>query len=66
MRWVGWWRRREGEPWQRACEADSLDECSRKLNAATKGLRIKDVNLMMTGGGYPLIGGTKNEKANTR
>jgi hypothetical protein len=55
MRWVGWYRRREGAPWQRACEAASLDECARLLDKATRGLRIKNVNQIMTGGAYPAV-----------
>ena len=62
--WVGWFRRSaSATKWELACEGESLEECSRKLNAATKSLRIKDVNMIMTGGGYPMIGAPRKEKA---
>jgi hypothetical protein len=50
MRWVGWYRRRESEPWIRSVEGETLDECARLLDKATRGLRIKNVNQIMTGG----------------
>jgi hypothetical protein len=63
MRWYGWYRRRESEPWTRAVEAESLDACARLLDKATKGLRIKNINQIMTGGGYPNVGARPKEKA---
>jgi hypothetical protein len=63
MRWVGWYRRTEKANWQRACEAESLDECARLLDKATRGLRIKNLNQIMTGGSYPAIGVRPKEKA---
>jgi hypothetical protein len=56
MRWVGWFRTDGKAKWQRACEAESLDACAKLLDKATRGLRIKNVNQIMTGGGYPNIG----------
>ncbi len=63
--WVGWWRRREGEPWQRGSEGATLEEAAAKLTAATKGRRIRNTNYYLTGGGVPPLSVTK-EKATTR
>ena len=56
MRWVGWYRRRESEPWTRAVEAPTLEEASRKLTAASKALNLRNTNFILTGGAYPNIG----------
>jgi hypothetical protein len=61
MRWVGWFRAGDKAEWQRACEADSLDECAKRLDKATKGLRIRSINQIMTGGGYPRVGTKQKE-----
>jgi hypothetical protein len=62
MRWYGWYRRRESGQWIRAVEAESLEVCARLLDKATKGLRIKSINQIMTAGGYPAIGARPTEK----
>jgi hypothetical protein len=53
MRWVGWYRTTDSAPWRRASEGESLSECARALDKATQGLRIRNRNYIMTGGGYP-------------
>jgi hypothetical protein len=53
MRWVGWFRRREGSPWQRACEGDTLEQCSRRLDEATRKLNLRSTDYFMTGGHPP-------------
>jgi hypothetical protein len=53
MRWVGFYRRREGAPWQRACEGATLEECSRRLSEATRGMKIRSTDYLMTGGQTP-------------
>jgi hypothetical protein len=63
MKWIGWYRLRESSPWRRACEAPTLEECSRRLSAATKGRRIKNTDFIMTGGGYPAVGVRPKGKA---
>jgi hypothetical protein len=63
MRWVGWARDNSKADWRRLCEADSLDACAKLLDKATKGLRIKSINQIMTGGGYPRVGVKSKEKA---
>ena len=63
MRWYGWRRRRESEPWIKAVEADSLDACARLLDKATNGLRIKSINQIMTGGGYTRVVTKAKEQA---
>jgi hypothetical protein len=63
MRWVGWFRSHEKANWRRACEAESLDACAKLLDKATQGLRIKSINQIMTGGGYPVVGTRRKEKA---
>jgi len=63
MAWIGWYRRREGSPWQRGCEGDSLEECSRRLNEVTRGMKLKSVDMVMTGGAVPTIGIKQKEKA---
>jgi hypothetical protein len=63
MRWVGWYRRREGEPWQRACEGDTLAQCSRRLTEATRQMNLRSINYFMTGGAVPNLGVKQKEKA---
>jgi hypothetical protein len=53
--WVGWWRRREGDPWTRAGTGATLDECARRLTRATRGMRLRNADEVMTGGGYPNV-----------
>jgi len=63
MQWYGWYRRRENDQWTKAVEAESLDACAKLLDKATKGLRIKSINQIMTGGGYPAVGAKLKEKS---
>jgi hypothetical protein len=60
--WIGWYRRRESDPWTRAVEAPTLEEASRKLTAATKGMKLRNTNFILTGGGYPAVGVRPTEK----
>jgi hypothetical protein len=53
--WFGWYRRREGETWNNACRAATLEECSRRLTRATRGMRLRNTDYCMTAGGYPNI-----------
>jgi hypothetical protein len=53
--WVGWYRLTEGSPWRRACQAPTLGECSRHLSEATRGMKLRNTDLIMTGGGYPRV-----------
>ncbi len=48
--WVGWYRLTERLPWQRACTAATLAECSRLLSDAMRGARFKRANTIMTTG----------------
>jgi hypothetical protein len=41
-RWTGWYRLTGRSPWQKAAEADTLDECARKLSEATRGLKLSN------------------------
>ena len=66
MQWVGWIRLREGLPWKRACQGDTLGECARRPNAATRSLKIKDVNTIMTGGRYPQVGAPPDTQGSKR
>ena len=63
MTWTGWYRLRPGLPWKRACQADSLSECARRLNAATRNMKIRSTDYIMTGGGYPQVGAPQTEAA---
>jgi hypothetical protein len=63
MAWIGWYRRRESEPWTGAVEAPTLEEASRKLTAATKGMKLRSTDYILTGGGYPAVGPKAKEKA---
>jgi hypothetical protein len=51
--WVGWLRPRKGARWERACEADSLGECSRLLGELARRRGIPDRHAVMTGGAVP-------------
>jgi hypothetical protein len=55
MSWVGWWRRREGEPWNRGAAGATLNECARRLAKATRGMKLRNTDEVMTAGGYPNI-----------
>ena len=49
MQWIGWYRLREGLPWKRACQGDTWISAPRRLNAATKNMKIRDTDCIMTG-----------------
>ena len=53
MPWVGWFRVDELSPWQKACTADTIEDCARRLSAATRHLRLKNVNECITAGQVP-------------
>jgi hypothetical protein len=52
--WHGWYRLRPGLPWNRVCQGATLEECAKKLTAATKGKKIRCTDFWITGGGYPI------------
>ena len=58
--WVGWYR--TGARWRRACQGATLDECARRLDAATRSMNIRNTDVIMTGGGYPRCRPTPNPR----
>lgn len=61
--WVGWFRLRESAPWRRACTGATLSECSRKLNEATRGLKLKNSDYCLTSGAVPNVPPRKGERS---
>jgi hypothetical protein len=53
MLWVGWVFDTRRSRWERACEGDTLAECSRKLSAVVDARGTRDKFATMTGGGMP-------------
>jgi hypothetical protein len=51
--WVGWYRLTAASPWQRACEADTLERCAKRLSEATRGLKLANTNEAITSGTPP-------------
>lgn len=51
--WVGRIRSRKGARWEAVCEAETVGQCARLLEAAGKRRGILARNQIMTGGGYP-------------
>jgi hypothetical protein len=53
--WVDWRRQNSRSPWQRVCEAETLDRCHKLLLAAVNGQNVKITDLFLTGGHVPPV-----------
>jgi hypothetical protein len=51
--WCGWLRRNSRSPWQKVCQAETLDAAHKALLAAVQGQRIRSLDLFLTGGKVP-------------